>query len=264
MENYNDDDTDDDDDEALYVPHVAYRDMIEEGFERKAPRLLTSNKPAYYAIDDSVTRSLATSKYSAKLTEYSLTVANAFFASVFHSATSDGNAALQWGAIRPAKNIFGQLENSQAVFKDLLRDRMFFLTLTSDPNASATQRDFAHNVLKNEFNPAVQNLGGSAKSNKSYADYEKSFLKVTQFASAKASANRHLSSANNEQRSGNGSGSSGSSGGNSASNTPLSKTQQKKKAAAKVAATSAAAAPAAGGEQREKKVRFAGHGNEAE
>ena len=38
LENYYYDDTnDDDDDEALYVPHVAYRDRIEEGFERKAP-----------------------------------------------------------------------------------------------------------------------------------------------------------------------------------------------------------------------------------
>jgi hypothetical protein len=38
VDNYDDDDSDDDDDdEALYVPHVAYRDTIEEGFERKAP-----------------------------------------------------------------------------------------------------------------------------------------------------------------------------------------------------------------------------------
>ncbi len=71
---------------------------------------------------------------------------------------------------------------------------MLFLDLTSDPNSSATERDFANNVLGNEFTPGVQNKGGSARSNKIFAAYQIQYLKATQFASAKASASRHPAS----------------------------------------------------------------------
>ncbi len=71
---------------------------------------------------------------------------------------------------------------------------MLFLDLTSDPGATATERDYANNVLKNDFSPGVQNKGGSAKANKLFASYQLQFLKATQFASAKASANRHIAS----------------------------------------------------------------------
>jgi len=39
--------------------------------------------------------------------------------------------------------------------EDLHRDRMLYLDLTSDPNASATKKDYANNVLKNDFTPGV-------------------------------------------------------------------------------------------------------------
>ncbi len=78
--------------------------------------------------------------------------------------------------------------------KDMHRDRMLFLDLTSDPNPSTTEKDYANNVLRNEINPGVQNKGGSAKSNKIFAAYQIQLLKATKFASAKASANRHLAS----------------------------------------------------------------------
>ncbi len=62
-----------------YVSHVLYRGIIEEGFDKRSPSRLATNKPAYFPIDDPVKRTLPASKYSAKAQEYSITVANAFF-----------------------------------------------------------------------------------------------------------------------------------------------------------------------------------------
>jgi hypothetical protein len=131
-----------------------------------------------------------------------------------------------------------------AAIEDMHLDRMLFLDLTSDPNSSATERDFANNVLRNKFTPGVQNKGGSARSNKIFAAYQTQYLKATRFASAKASASRHLTSSTGA---GYGTSSSGSSG--STTPNPSSKTQQKKEAAKKKAST-AAGKPAAA---REKK-----------
>jgi hypothetical protein len=78
--------------------------------------------------------------------------------------------------------------------EDMIRDRMMFLDLSFDPDASAAEKDFAQNVLRNEFSLGVQNKGGSAKSNKVFAAYRVQFLKATQFASAKTTTNRHLAS----------------------------------------------------------------------
>ncbi len=105
-----------------------------------------------------------------------------------------------------------------AALEDMLRDRMMFLDLSSDPNASATEKDFAQNVLRNDFSPGVQNKGGSAKSNKVFATYQVQFLKATQFTSAKATANRHLASTGGPGASGSTSG-----GGNKTPADPKSK-----------------------------------------
>jgi hypothetical protein len=51
-----------------YVPHVYYRELIAESFEKRAPPRLAPNKPTYFPIDDPVTRSLTTLKYTAKAT----------------------------------------------------------------------------------------------------------------------------------------------------------------------------------------------------
>ncbi len=112
-----------------------------------------------------------------------------------------------------------------AAIENMHRDRMFFLDITSDPRSSATERDFANNIFKNEFTPGVQIKGGSSRSNKIFAAYQTQYLMATQFASAKGSASRHLASSS---RSGYGASSSGSSG--SIAPIPASKTQQKKKA----------------------------------
>ena len=224
-----------------YVSHAYYRDRITEGFSNRCPSRLANNKPAYFPIDDPVLRNLVASKYSAKAAEYAISVANAFFTSVTRAAVDDAIAATKDGDSKTAAILLNQVANNMSALEDMQRDRMLFLDLTSDPNASATERDFAANILRNEFTPGVQNKGGSAKSNKVFAAYQLQFNKATQFASAKASANRHLAST-----SGAGNGSSAAGGGNSGANLPdpNSKAQQKKKAeaAAKKRREAAAAA----------------------
>ena len=46
----------------------------------------------------------------------------------------------------------------------------------------------------NEFTLGVHNKEGSAGSNKIFASYQTQYLNATHFASAKASASRHLAS----------------------------------------------------------------------
>ncbi len=128
----------------------------------------------------------------------------------------------------PALTLLGQVSNNMAAIEDMHRDRMIFLGLTSDPSSLATKRDFANNVLRNEFTPGVKNKGDSARSNGFFAAYQTQYLKATQFASANASASHHLASSTSI---GYGAGSSGSSG--STSPNPASKTQQKKEACKK-------------------------------
>jgi hypothetical protein len=251
--NNNDDGNSDSDyDVGDYVSHAFYRDRIAEGFDKRAPSRLASNKPAYYPIDDSVTRTLTASKYSAKAAEYSITVAHAFFAAVTRTALDDGIAAIKDGDDKTAAILFTQVSNNMAAIEDLHRDRMLFLDLTSDPNATAPEKDYANNVLRNEFAPGVQNKGGSAKANKNFAAYQQQFLKATQFASAKATANRHLASST-----GYGSGTSSDGRGAQAPN-PNSNTQKKKAAARerpKAAGERAGAAGAGQAKQRERKAQ---------
>ena len=44
-----------------------YRDIIAEGFDKRSPSRLASNKPAYFPIDDPVTRTFMAFKYLAKV-----------------------------------------------------------------------------------------------------------------------------------------------------------------------------------------------------
>ncbi len=60
------------------VPNAYYRELISEGFEKRALSRLAPNKPAHFPIDDPVTRSVITSKYTARAIEYNITVANGF------------------------------------------------------------------------------------------------------------------------------------------------------------------------------------------
>ena len=99
-------------------------------------------------------------------------MANAFFTSVTRAAVDDAITATNNGDAITAAILLDQVANNMAALEDMLRDRMLFLDLSSDPNASATEKDFAQNVLRNEFSPGVQNKGGSAKSNKVFAAFQ--------------------------------------------------------------------------------------------
>ena len=74
-----------------------YRDIIAEGFKRRSRSSMALNKPTYFPIDDPVTRTLAASKYSAKVQEYSISVANAFSASLTCLALDNAIAAMVGG-----------------------------------------------------------------------------------------------------------------------------------------------------------------------
>jgi hypothetical protein len=76
-----------------FVSHAFYRQHIEKGFERRSPPKMAFSKPLHYPIDDTVTRTLATSKFTSKLTAYTLSVSNAFFASTPHAIAKDALAA---------------------------------------------------------------------------------------------------------------------------------------------------------------------------
>jgi hypothetical protein len=74
--------SDDDDEDELatrFVDHTFYRHKIGEGFVQRQPSELAAAKPAYFNIDDQVTRTLCEVKTSARRAENTATVTNAFF-----------------------------------------------------------------------------------------------------------------------------------------------------------------------------------------
>ena len=84
--------------EQRFVDLTFYRHKIGEGFsQQRQPSDLSSSKPAYFYIDNQVARRLADSKFAAKRQEYSVMVANAFFASITHEAQNDALQALEAG-----------------------------------------------------------------------------------------------------------------------------------------------------------------------
>ena len=167
-------------------------------------------------------------------------------AAVTRAALDDAIAATKEGDTKSASILLAQVSNNMAAIEDLHRDRMLFLDLTSDPSASATEKDYANNILRNEFTPGVQNKGGSSKANKNFAAYQQQFLRATQFASAKATANRHLASSS-------GSGSSTTYEGRTPqAPNPSSNTQKKKAAAAAKKSTGEKGGAAGAGQQKPK------------
>ena len=112
-----------------------FRDIIAEGFDKRSSSRLAPNKPAYFPIDDPVTKTLAASnKYSVKAQEYSITVANVFFASVTRAALDDAIAAANEGDKKSALNLLAHVSNNMAAIEDMHRDMMLYAsTLTSPP-----------------------------------------------------------------------------------------------------------------------------------
>jgi len=179
--------------EQRFVDHTYYRHKIGEGFAQRQPSVLAPSMPAYFNIDDQVARSLADSKFAAKRQEYSITVANAFFAAITHEAQKDAIAAFEAGDFKTAHKLFKQVAGNLGAAADMQGDRMLFLNINSDPGATAKQKSFANDILRNEFTPGVSDRGGSSRTQKKFQLYEEQCLKATLGASAKAQANKHLS-----------------------------------------------------------------------
>ncbi len=99
-------------------------------------------------------------------------MAHAFFADVTRTTLDDGIAAIKDGDDKTAAILLTQVSNNMAAIEDLHKDMMLLLDLTSDPNATAPERDYANDVLRNEVAPGVQNKGGSAKANKNFPAYQ--------------------------------------------------------------------------------------------
>jgi hypothetical protein len=132
--------SDDDDKEVgeqRFVDHTYYRYKIGEGFAQRQPSNLASLKPAYFNIDDQVSRALGDSKYAAKRQEYSVTVTNAFFFSIANEAQKDALEAFEAGNLKTAYKLFTQVSNSLAVAAGMQGDMMVFLDINSDPGATS-------------------------------------------------------------------------------------------------------------------------------
>jgi hypothetical protein len=91
-----------------------------------------ASKPTYFNIDDQVARTLADSKFAAKREEYSITVANAFFAAVTNQAHKDVIEVFEAGNFKTAHKVFKQVPNNLAATTDMQGDKMLFLNINSD------------------------------------------------------------------------------------------------------------------------------------
>ena len=99
-------------------------------------------------------------------------MASAFFSSITRAALEDVIAGTKDGDTKTASILLNQVNNNMIAIEDLHRDRMMYLDITSDPNPSAPKRDYANNVLKNEFASGVHNKGGSSRANKVFDAYQ--------------------------------------------------------------------------------------------
>ena len=172
--------------EQRFVDHTFYRHKIGEGFAQRRPSDLAPSKPAYFNIDDQVSRSLADTKFSAKRQEYSVTVANAFFAAIANEAQKDAIEAFQAGNYKTALKLFKQVSANLGASSNMQGDRILFLNINSAPGATSKQKSFANDFLRNEFTPRVTDRGGSSSTQKKFQLYEEQCLNAPIGASAKS------------------------------------------------------------------------------
>ena len=149
---------DDDEDEelpTLFVNNTFYRHKIGEGFIRRQPSELAPAKPSYFNIDDKVTRNLNEAKTSARRAEYTVTVTNAFFASI---------ARIEAGNMKNAMSLLKQVSNNLRATRDMLNDRMSFLNITADLGDTSKQKSFPNDIMRNEqLTSRVEGRGGFVK-----------------------------------------------------------------------------------------------------
>ena len=133
------------------MDHTFYCRKIGEGFIRRQPSKLAPTTPTYFNIDDNVTKNLNEAKTSARRSEYTVTVANAFNASIAHEAEHDIVEALEAVDIKNAFCLLKQVSNNLGTTRDMLNDHMLFLNINAEPGAVSKQKSFSNDILRNGF-----------------------------------------------------------------------------------------------------------------
>ena len=133
------------------MDHTFSRHKIGVGFIHRQPSELAPAKPVYINIDDQVTKNLSEAKTSARSAEYTVTVANVFYASIVHEAQNDVVEVLEVGDVKNAMCLLKQVSNNLGATRDTLNDRMLFLDINADPGATSKQKSFDNDILRNEF-----------------------------------------------------------------------------------------------------------------
>ena len=105
--------------EQRFVDYTYYRHKIGERFAQRQPPNLASSKPTYFNIDEQVANTLADSKFTAKRQEYSITVANAYFAAVTSEAQKDAIEAFEADNYKTDHKLFKQVSNNMAATTDM-------------------------------------------------------------------------------------------------------------------------------------------------
>ncbi len=154
--------------------------------------LVASFKPAYFNIDDQVSRSLADYNFSAKRQECSITVSNVFYAAVTHEAQKDSIEAFKAGDFKAILILIKQAFKNLGAICDMKGDMMLFININSNPGATRKPKSIINDILRNEFSPGVTDRGRSSSTRRNFKPYEEHCLSAIVGSTATAHADRHL------------------------------------------------------------------------
>lgn len=177
-----------------FVDHTALRHRIAAGYEAQAPSALAPLEPHVYLFNDEVSRSLAGTRFQAKLTEYRLTCTNGFFLSCANQALLEVVEALGSDVPDSVRCRLTEIYNSHAAIENVMRDRKTFLATQNDPSATQAMRAFSDTILRNRFEADLAAYGASSSVVETYDTFTDQVAKSRIWATAKAEAMREIES----------------------------------------------------------------------
>ena len=181
--------------ENSFVNHPDVRHRIAAGYEAQAPSALASLQPHVYFFNDEISRTLAGTRFSAKLSEYRLTCVNGFFLSCANQALLEVMEAID--TVSPdVRSSLSEIYNTYMAIENIMRDRKTFLATQNDPNATQVMRAFSDTILRNRFEADFAAYGASADSVRSYDSFTDQVARSRLWATAKAEAQRELEAGN--------------------------------------------------------------------
>jgi hypothetical protein len=124
---------------------------------------------------------------------YTVTVGNAFFASINNEPEQNDVEALEAGDVKNTLCILKQFSNNLEATRDMINDRVLFININADPGATSKHKSFTNDILRNDVTPGVADRGGSATTHMYFKLCEEQCLKATLGASAKLQADKYLS-----------------------------------------------------------------------